>query len=224
MPQIFFIVMLVYAIMYAFCARAKYKRLIREWAERRGYRVTKSEFRWMRRGPFSYGRGKQSVYYVGVQSSDFEETRYAYLRCGGKWSGIISDTIEVEWDWPDNKQSLVDRIRDFCDGEIGWKNFLKKLLKSTMIIVRVVALYLLFFSMPSWFEAIPIRHYQGERFLIPEGAKAFYQNHGNTIFVFHGTIAEEPFLFIASAIAFFLLLFSLYRTFNRSSFKGSLFQ
>jgi hypothetical protein len=94
-PILFFVVVGGVFIAWHF---SRSKSLLQKWATSNEYEILHSELRELRRGPFLWtGSGKQTVYYVRVRSRDGHE-RSAWVRCGGFWSGLLSDKTEVRWD------------------------------------------------------------------------------------------------------------------------------
>jgi hypothetical protein len=72
--------------------------LLRQWAERNGYRLVSSEYRLFVRGPFFWTTSKgQVVYRVTVQDAQ-GNTRSGWVRCGGWFLGLFSDHVEARWD------------------------------------------------------------------------------------------------------------------------------
>jgi hypothetical protein len=72
--------------------------IIDRWAVANGFRVLSAERRFLRTGPFFFRHNKhQTVYHVTVQDGE-GRTRSGYIRCGGWFGGLLSDTARVEWD------------------------------------------------------------------------------------------------------------------------------
>jgi hypothetical protein len=94
-PVVFFVVV---AGLYTVWHFARSQSLLERWATANGYEILHSEYRHLRRGPF-LGKVsvKQIVYYVKVRSRDGHE-RSGWVRCGGAWSGLLSNKTEVRWE------------------------------------------------------------------------------------------------------------------------------
>jgi hypothetical protein len=72
--------------------------LLERWAERNGYTLIEREYRWFARGPFFWTSSKgQTVYRVTVEDKAGRR-RSGWVRCGGWFFGLLSDTAEVRWD------------------------------------------------------------------------------------------------------------------------------
>lgn len=71
---------------------------LREWAMLNELEILKSEFRFLRRGPFFWTSSKgQWVFYVTVR--DRQSTVHSgWVRCGGWWLGLWSNKTEAKWD------------------------------------------------------------------------------------------------------------------------------
>ncbi len=80
-------------------AKSSYHSLLKKWADENGWEIVQQSRRefgspWM----FSKSRA-QFVYYVAVApKGDSEKARWAWVRCGGWFSGPKADKIEVRWD------------------------------------------------------------------------------------------------------------------------------
>jgi hypothetical protein len=78
--------------------QSRSETLLRQCAARNGYRLLNFERRTLFRGPFFLLTSqRQTVYHVTVQTSD-GQTRHAYTRLGGWFTGLLSDDVDVEWD------------------------------------------------------------------------------------------------------------------------------
>ena len=74
------------------------RQVLENWANENNYRIVSSEYRNFFRGPFFWTSSKsQTVYYVTVETAD-GQTRSGWVRCGGWFWGLFSDTAEVRWD------------------------------------------------------------------------------------------------------------------------------
>ena len=74
------------------------REILEKWASDNGYQLIKSEFRWLRRGPFFWSSSKgQTIYYVTVQSPD-GQIKCGWVRCGGFFWGILQQKAQVKWD------------------------------------------------------------------------------------------------------------------------------
>src|SRR5262249_54158005 len=90
------------------------RSLLERWAERNGFRILRSEYRYMFRGPYYWTTSKgQTVYRVTVEDKA-GLVRNGWVRCGGWWLGLMSDHVEARWDDipPEPKASMRDRWLD----------------------------------------------------------------------------------------------------------------
>jgi hypothetical protein len=72
--------------------------VLRQWADRNGYRLIDQEYRNVFKGPFFWTSTKgQTVYYVTVEDGAGRR-RKGWVRCGGWFLGLMSDAAEVRWD------------------------------------------------------------------------------------------------------------------------------
>jgi len=72
--------------------------LLSGWAERNGYQVVHSEYRYFFRGPFFWTTSNgQAVYRVTV-ADQAGNARSGWVRCGGWLLGLLSDHVEARWD------------------------------------------------------------------------------------------------------------------------------
>ncbi len=73
-------------------------KLIQQWADANGYRIIALEQRWLRRGPYFWRSGKyHTVFYVDVINPQ-GLAQAVWIRCGGWFSGLFSDQIDVRFD------------------------------------------------------------------------------------------------------------------------------
>ena len=72
--------------------------LLQQWAEHNGYRIISQEYRSFFKGPFFWSSKGQTVYYVVVKDSD-GNMRRGWVRCGGWFLGLMSNNVEVRWDY-----------------------------------------------------------------------------------------------------------------------------
>jgi hypothetical protein len=73
------------------------RQLLEHWAARNGFQIIHSEFRWFFKGPFFLlSRGK-TVYRVTVRDHNGRD-RSGWVRCGGIWFGLLTDSATVVWD------------------------------------------------------------------------------------------------------------------------------
>jgi hypothetical protein len=72
--------------------------LMTHWAAQHGYQILHYEYRTFRRGPFFWTTSKgQTVYYVEVLDTQGKR-RNGWLRCGGRFLGLMSEQVEVRWE------------------------------------------------------------------------------------------------------------------------------
>jgi hypothetical protein len=78
--------------------RRRAARMLAGWADAGGYRLLRSEPRYLRAGPYLWRRSRsQLVYYVTVADRG-GLTRSGYVRLGHWFAGLLSDQVEVTWD------------------------------------------------------------------------------------------------------------------------------
>src|SRR5262245_6689499 len=74
------------------------RSLLERWAAPNGYRVIDADYRDFFRGPFFWTSSKgQTVYRVTVEVGT-GIIRRGWVRCGGRWLGLLSEHVEVRWD------------------------------------------------------------------------------------------------------------------------------
>ena len=74
------------------------RSILEKWAERSGYEILESDYRNLVRGPFFWTSSKgQTVYRVKVRDR-LGNIRSGWVRCGGWFSGLLSDATEVKWE------------------------------------------------------------------------------------------------------------------------------
>ena len=70
-------------------------RILENWAADNGFSLLSREVRYLRRGPFFWTTSRsQVVYYVTVRDNLGIERR-GWVRCGGWFLGLFSDTAQV---------------------------------------------------------------------------------------------------------------------------------
>jgi len=75
--------------------RRRSAQIVRRWAERNGFTVHESEFRALKRGPFSLTTWTyQAVRRVVVSGQDGER-KAGWVRCNAYWP---TDKLDVRWD------------------------------------------------------------------------------------------------------------------------------
>jgi hypothetical protein len=97
MVGLFFLVALI-AIIATALRFTRSKSILDHWAESNGYEIISREHRFLRVGPFWWRKtDHQEVYYVTVRTPE-GQTRRGWVRCGGWFLGLWSDSATVEWD------------------------------------------------------------------------------------------------------------------------------
>ena len=72
--------------------------ILNRWAARYGVQIMKRNYAWFLKGPFFWTTSRgQAVFRVEVQDRA-GNLRNGWVRCGGWWSGLLSDDAEVRWD------------------------------------------------------------------------------------------------------------------------------
>src|SRR5690349_6176648 len=72
--------------------------LLQNWATMNGYQIVEHERRSLFRGPFFWSSSKNQVIYRVTVRDRRGNTRQGWVRCGGWWWGMLSDSTEVRWD------------------------------------------------------------------------------------------------------------------------------
>jgi hypothetical protein len=94
-----FAVIVVLAILSMVWRFRRADSLLLQWADRHGYRIINQEYRSFLKGPFFWTSSKgQMVYYVTVKDSE-GNIRRGWVRCGGWFIGMLSDHVDVSWDY-----------------------------------------------------------------------------------------------------------------------------
>jgi hypothetical protein len=71
--------------------------LLKDWADKNSYRIVRSEYRYVWKGPFFWTSSRgQTVYYVTVEDVQGNQ-RHGWVRCGSWLFGLLSDNVEVRW-------------------------------------------------------------------------------------------------------------------------------
>jgi hypothetical protein len=74
--------------------------LLRRWSSRNGYKILRSQFRTILKGPFTWRSSRnQAVFRVTILDREGMK-RIGWVRCGSVGAGVISDEAEVKWDDP----------------------------------------------------------------------------------------------------------------------------
>ncbi|HEX3358682.1 MAG TPA: hypothetical protein VHS31_17025, partial [Tepidisphaeraceae bacterium] len=72
--------------------------ILNQWAQENGFQILSSERKLFLRGPFFFRSTKhQTIYYVSVRDAAGNIHR-GWVRCGGWFGGLWSDTATVKWD------------------------------------------------------------------------------------------------------------------------------
>jgi hypothetical protein len=80
--------------------RKRARSMLDHWAIENELQIVDSEFRRVLRGPFLWTSSKyQVVYLVNVREKNGLE-RSAWIRCGGYWTGLFTDKVEIKWNDP----------------------------------------------------------------------------------------------------------------------------
>jgi hypothetical protein len=89
---------LVAAIAGLYWQSSRSRTLLKRWAMQNDYALLSSQYRYLRKGPFTWTSSKnQTVYYVTVRDKQ-NHIRSGWVCCGGWWLGVYSDKTEVSWD------------------------------------------------------------------------------------------------------------------------------
>jgi hypothetical protein len=108
MILILIVVLLVIAYIAWYYRRSR--SLLDRWAERNGYRIVDSEYRYFFRGPFFWTSSKEQTVYRVTVADKAGNVWSGWVRCGGWWLGLLSDQAEARWD--EVPASADDLMRD----------------------------------------------------------------------------------------------------------------
>ena len=96
------LLLLLFGAMAVFISFARYERAresLEQWGRLHGYRIASAESRTFFKGPFFLSAGKNRVvYYFTAQNVRSGNIQSGYACCGGYFSGMWSDQVEVIWD------------------------------------------------------------------------------------------------------------------------------
>ena len=93
---VIFVILAVMAMMWHY---GRGSSLLEQWAQGHGYRILSQEYCHFLKGPFFWTSSKdQVVYYVTVEDQEGRK-RKGWVRCGGYFFGLLSDNVEVRWDY-----------------------------------------------------------------------------------------------------------------------------
>ena len=71
---------------------------IEKWAKKEGLEILSSEYRWVKRGPYFISSSNlQRIYYLTVKDKS-DNTRTCWVKVGGFFLGLLSDTIHISWE------------------------------------------------------------------------------------------------------------------------------
>lgn len=74
------------------------RSMLEGWAKQNEYELLNSDYRYLRKGPFTWTSSKnQTVYYVTVRDKQ-NRVRSGWVCCGGWWRGLYANRAEVRWD------------------------------------------------------------------------------------------------------------------------------
>ena len=74
------------------------KKLIKDWANKHKFTITKIDHKIFWKGPFNWGSSRgQKVFFVTIKDES-NKTRDAYICCGNYWFGGITNKLNVIWD------------------------------------------------------------------------------------------------------------------------------
>lgn len=74
------------------------RSLMRHWATRNGFEIIDLKHRWIFKGPYFWNHSRcQPVFRVRVRDRHGNE-RAGWVRCGGWFTGVITDEATVIWD------------------------------------------------------------------------------------------------------------------------------
>ena len=83
----------IYGIVWQF---NRSRSILDRWALGQGVEVVNAEYRVLRTGPFFFRHDEnQTVYYVTIRDRS-GSLHHAWVRCGGWFMGLLSDTVAVE--------------------------------------------------------------------------------------------------------------------------------
>jgi hypothetical protein len=95
-------------------SKARSSAMLDCWADENGYTLVEKKYCHFFRGPFFFTASKaQDVYRITARDKA-GELWTGWAKCGGYWSGLISDQVKVRWDEAraERDTSLLDRWLD----------------------------------------------------------------------------------------------------------------
>src|SRR5262245_59838170 len=112
LQSFFFVALVVVAVVLAIVwRRGRCNSLLRQWADKNRYRITRQEYR-LFKGPYFWTSAKgQAVYHVVLEDPDGNK-RSGWVRCGSWWFGLLSDKVEVRWDHCCDVRIRLGHIRE----------------------------------------------------------------------------------------------------------------
>ncbi len=97
-PVLAFLAFITFVIVTMFWHFSRSRQVLENWASDNNYRIMSSEYCFFFKGPFFWTSSQyQSVYYVTIETAG-GQTKSGWVRCGGWFSGLFSNTAEVRWD------------------------------------------------------------------------------------------------------------------------------
>ncbi|QDU62849.1 hypothetical protein Pan216_37210 [Planctomycetes bacterium Pan216] len=93
---IVFAVLFVVVVSQLIIIRAR--QVLHEWASRHGLEIVSAKMKWVWKGPFFWTTSKNQVVYRIVVADGDGQHWQGWARCGGYWSGLFSNEVQVKWD------------------------------------------------------------------------------------------------------------------------------
>ena len=98
MQILFFLALIVVAVLATSWRGSRGRDLLAGWAAREGYELESADYCWFWHGPFWWRSGKGQVVYRVVVRDREGVVRRGYVRLGGMFLGLLSDEVAVIWD------------------------------------------------------------------------------------------------------------------------------
>jgi hypothetical protein len=102
--DVFFLILII-TYMAWYCHQSR--SILEQWAKACGYKLLRVRRSFRIGGPFFWRTSKaQTVFHVRLYDPGLRRIRRAWVRCGGFWSGMSSDEVEVRWE----EHSVTDSL------------------------------------------------------------------------------------------------------------------
>lgn len=73
-------------------------QLLERWASENNYKILESKICWFNKGPFFWTTFRGQMVYRVVVRTPNAKIQHGWVRCGGRWLGLLQDDVEEEWE------------------------------------------------------------------------------------------------------------------------------